>query len=92
MWASRKVWLMAIDYSKIRALTARDLISALERDGFVMVRQAGSHKHYRHPDGRRVTVAYHRRGGSFQMGTLRSMVERDARWTEADLKRLGLLR
>jgi predicted RNA binding protein YcfA (HicA-like mRNA interferase family) len=83
---------MAIDYSKMRGLTARGLIDALKRDGFALVRQAGSHKHYRHPDGRRVTVAYHRRGGAFQIGTLRSMVEQQARWTEADLRRLGLLR
>lgn len=83
---------MAIDYSKMRGLTARDLISALKRDGFAMVRQAGSHKQFRHADRRQVTVAYHRRGGSFQIGTLKAMVEHQARWTEVDLRRLGLVR
>ena len=92
MRVSGKVRSMAIDYSKMRGLTAREMISALRRDGFVLVRRAGSHKQYRHPDGRQVTVAHHRRGDSFQIGTLKAMVEQQARWTEADLKRLGLLR
>jgi predicted RNA binding protein YcfA (HicA-like mRNA interferase family) len=48
---------MAIDYRGLRPLTARELIAALMRDGFYFVRQAGSHQRYRHPDGRRVTVA-----------------------------------
>jgi predicted RNA binding protein YcfA (HicA-like mRNA interferase family) len=47
---------MAIDYRRIRSLTARELIAALKRDGFVFVRQSGSHQRYRHADGRRVTV------------------------------------
>ncbi|MGH9585217.1 MAG: type II toxin-antitoxin system HicA family toxin [Bryobacteraceae bacterium] len=49
---------MPIDYRKLRSLTARELIAALTRDGFSFVRQAGSHRRYRHADGRRVTVAH----------------------------------
>jgi len=37
-------------------------------------------------------VTYHRPGDTFPMGTLRSMIEIQARWTEADLRRLSLLR
>jgi predicted RNA binding protein YcfA (HicA-like mRNA interferase family) len=81
---------MAIDYRGLRSLTARDVIAALERDGFYFVRQKGSHRRYRHPDGRRVTVAPHGGGDTFTIKTLRSIVESQAEWTEADLKRLRL--
>jgi predicted RNA binding protein YcfA (HicA-like mRNA interferase family) len=40
-----------IDYSKLRGLTARKPISALQRDGFIFSRQSGSHQVYYHPDG-----------------------------------------
>ncbi len=67
-------------------------MAALARDGFHFVRQAGSHRRYRHPDGRRVTVAPHGAGDTFTIKTLKSMIQRQARWTEDDLKRLELLR
>ena len=51
---------MGIHYSHLRSLTARELISALARDGFVLDRQAGAHQLYLHPDRRRVTVSFHR--------------------------------
>jgi len=83
---------MAVNYAQLRSLTARELISALIREGFVFDRQSGSHQHYRHPaDRRRVTVSFHRAGETFKMKTLRSMIEDQARWTEADLERLGLV-
>ncbi len=82
---------MPIDYTKLRNLTARELIAALIRDGFELRRQKGSHQHYRHPDGRRVTVSFHRPSDTFPIKTLRSMIEKQAKWTEDDLKRLGLL-
>jgi predicted RNA binding protein YcfA (HicA-like mRNA interferase family) len=31
----------------------------VERLGFVEVRQSGSHKQYRHPDGRGTTIPFH---------------------------------
>jgi predicted RNA binding protein YcfA (HicA-like mRNA interferase family) len=83
---------MAIDYRGLRSVTARELIAALVRDGFYFVRQVGSHQRYRHPDGRRVTVAHHGSGGTFDIKTLKAMVEMQACWTEDDLKRLKLTR
>lgn len=82
---------MGIDYSKLRSLQARRVISALIRDGFAFDRQVGSHQHYYHPDGRRVTVTFHRPGDTFQLKTLKAMIELQAHWTEDDLKRFGLL-
>ena len=82
---------MAIDYRGLRSLTGRELIAALIRDGFTFTRQSGSHQRYKHPDGRRVTVAIHGRGDTFTIKTLRSIIESQARWTEDDLKRLNLI-
>jgi predicted RNA binding protein YcfA (HicA-like mRNA interferase family) len=82
---------MAIDYSQLRSLTAREVISALIREGFFLRSQVGSHQRYRHPDGRRVTVSFHHPRDTFPFKTLKSMIEDQARWTEADLRRLGLL-
>ncbi len=83
---------MAIDYRRLRSLTARELIAALTRDGFSFARQRGSHRRYRHSDGRRVTVSPHAGGDTFSIKTLQKIVERQACWTEEDLKRLGLLK
>lgn len=81
-----------IDWSRLRSLTAREIISALIRDGFFLRSQSGSHQRYRHPDGRRVTVSFHYPGETFRPKTLRSMIEDQACWTEDDLRRLGLLK
>jgi predicted RNA binding protein YcfA (HicA-like mRNA interferase family) len=83
---------VTIDYRAFRTLTARIIIRALVRDGFVLDRQSGSHQLYRHPDGRRVTVTFHHPGQTFAPKTLRSMLDLQARWSEHDLRRLGLIR
>ncbi len=44
----------------IPALKPGEVISILERLGFVMTRQRGSHKQFRHLDGRRTTVPFHK--------------------------------
>lgn len=82
---------MGIDYRRLRSLTARELIGALKRDGFLFFRQKGSHRRYGHPDGRRVTVAPHAGGDTFSIKTLQKIMEYQARWTEDDLRRLGLI-
>jgi predicted RNA binding protein YcfA (HicA-like mRNA interferase family) len=70
---------------------SRHVIGALKRDGFSFIRQTGSHQRFRHADGRRVTVAPHGGGETFAIKTLQSIIELQARWTEADLKRLRLI-
>jgi predicted RNA binding protein YcfA (HicA-like mRNA interferase family) len=74
-----------------RNLTARKLIGALQKDGFVLTRSRGSHHIYHHPDGRRVNVSYHKSSDVFPIGTLKQMLE-DIGWTEDDLKRLELIK
>jgi predicted RNA binding protein YcfA (HicA-like mRNA interferase family) len=81
-----------IGYSRLRSLTARRLVRALKQDKFFLERQVGSHQQYRHPDGRQVTVTYHKSSDTFDFKTLRSMIETQARWTEDDLRRLKLIK
>jgi predicted RNA binding protein YcfA (HicA-like mRNA interferase family) len=40
-------------------LKPREVITILETLGFVEIRQRGSHKQFRHPDGRGTTVPVH---------------------------------
>ncbi|HEV2802555.1 MAG TPA: type II toxin-antitoxin system HicA family toxin [Pyrinomonadaceae bacterium] len=40
-------------------LKPREVVAVLERLGFVETRQRGSHKQYRHEDGRSTTVPFH---------------------------------
>ncbi len=83
---------MPINYANLRNLTARELISALLRDGFVLRRQRGSHQLYSDPaTHRRVTVPFHRGSDTLRRQTLKTIIERQARWSEEDLTRLGLL-
>ena len=44
---------------QLPVLRSREVIVILERMGFEEVRQRGSHKQFRHPDGRRTTVPVH---------------------------------
>ncbi len=74
-----------------RGVTAREFIRALHTDRFRLTRTRGSHHIYRHSDGRRVVVAYHRLGDTFPIGTLKAMIA-DIGWSDADLRQLGLLK
>jgi predicted RNA binding protein YcfA (HicA-like mRNA interferase family) len=82
---------MTVDYSKPRSVPARQLAAALLADGFQLQRQKGSHRHYRHADGRRVTLSFHHSSDTFRLGTLKSIIEMQARWTGQDLSRLELI-
>jgi len=45
--------------AKPPVLKPREVIAILEKLGFVEVRQRGSHRQYRHADGRGTTVPFH---------------------------------
>jgi len=81
---------VGINFGQLRNLSARELISALIRDGFVFDRGDGSHQIYYHPDRRRVTLVFHSGNSSFKRKTLKSMIDQTC-WTEDDLKRLKLI-
>ena len=49
------IWFM----TELPKLTAREIIAALEKAGFIFSRQSGSHKIYKNSKGTRATVPFH---------------------------------
>jgi len=45
--------------SKPPVLKPSEVVAILNKLGFTEIRQRGSHKQYRHPDGRSTTVPFH---------------------------------
>lgn len=74
-----------------KKLTARELVKALKKEGFNCTTKKGGHLIFRHPDNRRVTIAYHHSGDTFPPKTLNSIIK-DSCWSEEDLKRLRLIK
>lgn len=44
---------------KLPRLTAREIITVLEKVGFALARQSGSHMIFKNASGKRATVPYH---------------------------------
>lgn len=63
----------------VPVLKPREVVARLERLGFVEVRQRGSHKQFRHADGRVTTVPMH--AGRDISPTLLRQICRDIRMT-----------
>jgi predicted RNA binding protein YcfA (HicA-like mRNA interferase family) len=64
---------------------AREVLAKLQRAGFVVRRQSGSHVVLRHQDGRQTYVAMHT--GDVPTGTFRSILKQ-ASLTEEDFRNL----
>ena len=64
---------------RLPRVTAAEMIRALERGGFFLARQSGSHKIYKNAQGLRVTVPYHA-GKILHPKVLRNIL-RDTGWT-----------
>ena len=45
---------------KIPVLSALEVVKLLESYGFKEIRQKGSHKQYKNPDGRQTTIPFHK--------------------------------
>jgi len=65
--------------------SAREVLAKLLRAGFEEVRQSGSHKVLRHPDGRQTYVAMH--PGTLPSGTFRKILKQ-AGLTEEQFRNL----
>ena len=72
--------------TKLPILKADELIPALEKAGFRLIRQKGSHMRMKHPDGRVVTVPVHP-GRDMGRGLLRKVL-RDAELTREEFMAL----
>lgn len=75
----------------LRNTPVRDIIRAVEKDGFSLKREtATGGRIYVHPDGRLTVIHYHHGGDTLTRKTLRSILEA-LQWSEDDLRRLGLV-
>ena len=68
---------------KLPVLKPQEIVRLLERLGFIEVRQRGSHKQFRHSDGRGTTVPFHK--GSDISPTLLRKIARDIVMTAEEL-------
>jgi predicted RNA binding protein YcfA (HicA-like mRNA interferase family) len=68
-------------------LKPREVIARLEAIGFVEVRQRGSHKQFRHPDGRGTTVPVHQ--GRDLSPILLRKIAKDIGMTAEEFVRIG---
>jgi predicted RNA binding protein YcfA (HicA-like mRNA interferase family) len=71
---------------KLPRLTARQIIAVLEKLGFTLSRQSGSHRIYRNVTGKHVTIPFH--GSKVLHPKVLSSVLRDAGLTPEDLEKL----
>ena len=71
---------------KLPRVTAAEVIRALEKTRFSLVRQSGSHKIYKNSEGKRVTVPYH--PGKILHPKLLKSILRDAGFTVETLRSL----
>ena len=69
--------------AKLPRVTARQIVAALERAGFSLARQSGSHMIYKNASGKRVTVPFHAQK-TLHPKLLKSIL-RDAGISSADL-------
>jgi predicted RNA binding protein YcfA (HicA-like mRNA interferase family) len=77
-------------WKQIQNLSADELISALNRDGWEFDERQGAQRVYRHPDGRRASVHYHP-GKTFGPNLLKALLD-DIGWSPDDLRRLKLVK
>jgi predicted RNA binding protein YcfA (HicA-like mRNA interferase family) len=74
----------------LRNTSVRELVSALQRGGFVLERETRTGgRIYSHPDGRITVMHYHHGSDTLTRRTLRSVLAA-TRWTLEDLRCLGL--
>ncbi|MCB0065311.1 MAG: type II toxin-antitoxin system HicA family toxin [Caldilineaceae bacterium] len=59
--------------SRLPMVTPQDMCRVLEELGFTLVRQRGSHRFYRHNDGRSTVVPFHA-GEDLGRGLVRSIM------------------
>jgi len=71
---------------KLPRITAGEVIKVLEKAGFFLARQSGSHKIYKNREGKRVTVPYH--SGKILHPKVLSSILKDANLTPDEFEEL----
>ena len=78
-------------WAQLKGKSAGELVSALEKDGWVMENKEGSERIYRHSDGRHVSIHYHESSSTYGPKLLKALFE-DIGWSEGDMRRLKLIK
>lgn len=71
---------------KLPRVTAGEVIKVLQKIGFFLARQSGSHRIYKNAEGKRVTVPFH--SGKILHPKVLQCILRDAGLTEEEFERL----
>jgi len=71
---------------RLPRVTADEIMRVLEKAGFTLVRQSGSHKIYRSSTGKRATVPYHK--GKVLHPKVLASILRDADLSREDFQNL----
>lgn len=69
--------------AKLPRLSGRELAKIIEKFGFVYSHTTGSHRVYKHPDGRRATIPHHS-GEEIGPGLLNKIIKKDLRVTREE--------
>jgi predicted RNA binding protein YcfA (HicA-like mRNA interferase family) len=72
--------------AKLPRLTARQIAAVLEKAGFILSRQSGSHMIYKNVEGKRATVPFH--GSKILHPKVLKSILRDADLTAENLEKL----
>ncbi|MBN1690669.1 MAG: type II toxin-antitoxin system HicA family toxin [Dehalococcoidia bacterium] len=78
-------------WKQLKNKTTDELIAALLKDGFVPEGKLRTERVYRHPSGKKVTIHYHSGSATYSPGLLKALLQ-DIGWSEADMRRLKLIR
>lgn len=71
---------------KLPRLTAREIIAVLEKSGFSLARQSGSHMIYKNAAGKRATIPFH--GSKTLHPKILKSILRDAGLSSENLEKL----
>ena len=74
--------------AKLPQITANELIRLLEKIGFEIIRQSGSHVFLRHKNGRTTVVPNHP-GEKLDRGLLNKILKKDVQISREDFEKLA---
>ena len=60
---------------KLPRMKSEEVIRVLDRHGFELISQRGSHQKWRNPDNGKQVIAPHHKGKQLPLGTMRSILE-----------------
>ncbi len=76
--------------SQLKNVTPEQIIRSLEKDGWVEREKNRAPRGF-HKNGKYIVIHFHPRK-TYQPKLIKKLLEEDAGWDEADLKRLGLIK